>query len=196
MNIASVSWLFIAGYAATVADTTRPSGDNSAVVSRFDGFPSAQQSIADAEEDIGVAERINSLMQGQELYRDPDLTLERLARRVGIPARQISGALNRIYGRNVSQIVNEYRVADAKLRLETTLDQITSIMLDVGFGTKSNFNREFLRVTGTTPSRYRSSCRQVSPVDLVKEAPTIGFPADGHAARGEVPDHDLGRSIS
>jgi len=101
-------------------------------------------------------------MREQHLYRDPDLTLQRLARRSGIPARQISGALNRIYGRNVSQVVNEYRVSDAKQRLVTTSDQITAIMLEAGFGTKSNFNREFLRVTGMTPSGYRSSGGQSS----------------------------------
>ena len=81
--------------------------------------------------------------------------MERLARREGIPARQISGALNRIYGRNISQIVNEYRVDDAKRRLATTRDPVTVIMLESGFGTKSNFNREFLHITGIPPSSYR-----------------------------------------
>jgi AraC-like DNA-binding protein len=32
---------------------------------------------------------------------------------------------------------------------------VTVIMLESGFGTKSNFNREFLRVTGMTSSAYR-----------------------------------------
>ncbi len=101
-------------------------------------------------------------MLEQHLYRDPDLTLERLARRAGIPGRQISGALNRIYGRNISQLVNEYRVNDAKRRLVATRDPVTVIMLESGFGTKSNFNREFLRVTGVTPSSYRRAARETS----------------------------------
>jgi AraC-like DNA-binding protein len=117
--------------------------------------PLSLTSSSSTEEDAATVSRIDGLMREQHLYRDPDLTLERLARRAGIPARQISGALNRIYGRNVSQIVNEYRVGDAKWRLIATREPVTVVMLESGFGTKSNFNREFLRVTGMTPSAYR-----------------------------------------
>lgn len=60
-----------------------------------------------------------------------------------------------MHGRNISQIVNEYRVGDAKRRLVTTSEPVTTIMLESGFGTKSNFNREFLRVTGMTPTAFR-----------------------------------------
>jgi AraC-like DNA-binding protein len=74
-----------------------------------------------------------------------------------VPARQISAALNRIHGRNVSQVVNEYRVAEARRRLALTREPVTTVMLESGFGTKSNFNREFLRVTGMSPSAYRRS---------------------------------------
>lgn len=106
-------------------------------------------------EDATIVGRIDALMREHHLYRDADLTLERLARRAGIPGRQISAALNRVHGRNVSQVVNEYRVAEARRRLVETRDSVTAVMLESGFGTKSNFNREFLRVTGMTPSAYR-----------------------------------------
>lgn len=106
-------------------------------------------------EDAVIVRRIDALMREHHLYRDADLTLERLARRAGIPGRQISAALNRVHGRNVSQVVNEYRVAEARRRLVETRESVTAVMLESGFGTKSNFNREFLRVTGMTPSAYR-----------------------------------------
>ncbi|MFS8116085.1 AraC family transcriptional regulator [Rhizobium jaguaris] len=156
--VANVLWLAVAGYAATIAYDARPDTESNAIEANF-AFPSTEPlsrvSSSGTEEDTAIVSRIDGLMREQHLYRDPDLTLERLARRAGIPARQISGALNRIYGRNVSQIVNEYRVSDAKRRLVTTRDPVTIIMLESGFGTKSNFNREFLRVTSMTPSNYR-----------------------------------------
>lgn len=34
-------------------------------------------------------------------------------------------------------------------------ENITEAMLGSGFNTKSNFNREFLRITGKTPREYR-----------------------------------------
>jgi AraC-like DNA-binding protein len=149
LTAASVLWLAVAGYVATVADDTRPAAESIA--------SSAPVSEDVSEADEVVIGRIEALMAEQHLYRDPDLTLDRLARRAGIPARQISGALNRVHGRNVSQIVNAYRVGDAQRRLVGTGDPVTVIMLESGFGTKSNFNREFLRVTGMTPSAYRRS---------------------------------------
>ena len=48
-----------------------------------------------------------------------------------------------------------YRIAEA-CRLLTETDQpVTKIMFDVGFQTKSNFNGEFRRVTGMSPTAWR-----------------------------------------
>ncbi len=108
-------------------------------------------------EDPDIVATIDRLMRERQLFRDPDLTLGRLARRAGIPARQISGAINRVHRRNVSQVVNEYRIAEAKRLLDQTDQPITEIMFACGFQTKSNFNREFRRVAGATPSDYRQA---------------------------------------
>jgi AraC-like DNA-binding protein len=48
--------------------------------------------------------------------------------------------------------VNEFCVGDACRRLAETDRSIVQIMFEVGFLTKSNFNREFLRVTARVPS--------------------------------------------
>lgn len=171
LTAASVLWLAVAGYAATVADNARPDNEENATAQDL-ASPSSAPASPSNEDDEAIASRVDALMREQHLYRDPDLTLERLARRAGIPGRQISGALNRIYGHNVSQVVNEYRINDAKRRLVTTRDPVTVIMLESGFGTKSNFNREFLRVTGKTPSSYRRTGRETSAgPDARAEAP-------------------------
>lgn len=105
--------------------------------------------------DIDTLSTIDQMMREKKLFRDPDLTLNRLARRALIPARQISAAINSILGKNVSQAVNDYRIEDAKTLLMKSDLSITSIVFEVGFHTKSNFNREFMRVTGMTPSDFR-----------------------------------------
>jgi AraC-like DNA-binding protein len=68
-----------------------------------------------------------------------------------------------VLGKNVSQVVNDYRIQEAKDRLRGTDDPITSIMYEAGFQTKSNFNREFLRVTGVTPRAFRQGAITPQP---------------------------------
>lgn len=115
--------------------------------------------------DTAIVETVDRLMREKQLFHDPDLTLNRLARKTGIPARQISNAINRVVGRNVSQVVNEYRIEEAKRLMALSDIPITSVIFEVGFQTKSNFNREFLRVTGMSPSDYRRSNTQRSGAD-------------------------------
>ncbi|MBJ7539386.1 helix-turn-helix domain-containing protein [Marinomonas transparens] len=104
-----------------------------------------------------IVHKVDVLLTTKEAFLDPDLTLDRLARKACIPARQISAAINQVYGRNVSQVVNEYRIERAKTLLISSDKSITQIYLDSGFQTKSNFNREFNRVTQQTPSAFRRS---------------------------------------
>ena len=100
-----------------------------------------------------IMARLEALMGKDRLYLDPDLTLGRLARRLGLPAKQLSAAINRSTGENVSRYVNRARVAEAQHALKAG-QSVTQSMLSAGFQTKSNFNREFLRVTGQTPSAW------------------------------------------
>lgn len=112
---------------------------------------------ADEQSDKETLAAIQSLMETKHSYRDPALNLDRLARRAVIPARQISSAINRATGKNVSQYVNDFRIAEACQLLTETEKSVTEVMLDVGFQTKSNFNREFRRVTDMAPVQWRSS---------------------------------------
>lgn len=126
--------------------------------------PATPSSAAPVDEaaDAAIVATIDGLMRGTRLYRDPALTLDRLARRVGLPARQVSGAMNRVRGRNVSQLVNEYRIAAAQQMLRETALPVTEIMLECGFLTKSNFNREFRRIAGASPTDWRRETANVA----------------------------------
>lgn len=136
---------------------TDPPGGTEGQASQDGDAPDETVFLSPTEEDHSTFEMIETVMRSRKLYRDPDLTLDRLSRRLGIPSRKISTAINRTLGRNVPQVVNEYRVQEAVRLLTETDLPITTVMLECGFQTKSNFNREFTRVTGTTPSGYRRS---------------------------------------
>jgi AraC-like DNA-binding protein len=121
---------------------------------------------------------LEAALQGRNLYRNPELSLDRLARKLVIPARRISGAVNRVRGMNVSQYVNEHRVRDACRRLAETDDPVTQIMFEAGFQTKSNFNREFLRVTGKSPSAWRAE-NGPARLGVAKNGPVASPPSVG-----------------
>lgn len=110
-----------------------------------------------AEETAQIMAKFDALMRDHQVFKDPDLSLNRLARKLGIPARKISSAVNQTHQQNISKVINAYRIEHAKTLLEQTDDAITEIFLSSGFQTKSNFNREFSRITGQTPSEFRSS---------------------------------------
>ncbi|SFR34958.1 helix-turn-helix domain-containing protein [Litoreibacter janthinus] len=107
----------------------------------------------DPEEDAHIMARLEALMAQQKLYLDPDLTLNQIARRLVLPVKAVSGAINRTTGENVSRYINARRVAVACEALQNG-ESVTSAMLTAGFNTKSNFNREFLRIKQTSPSQW------------------------------------------
>ncbi len=142
--------LLILGTAATVAGASQPPSEEAEAAAE------AASATSPSEEDAQIAASLDTLMQSRTLYRDADLNLNRLARKMGLSIRQVSTAINRVKSMSVSQYVNDYRVRDACRLLADTDEPITRIMFDAGFQTKSNFNREFLRVTGMSPKAWRA----------------------------------------
>lgn len=98
---------------------------------------------------------VENLMCEDRIYRDADLTLGRIVRELHLPAKAISRSVNTGAGVNVSHYFNGFRVSAACDRLRTADQAVTAILFDVGFNTKSNFNREFVRIVGVAPSVYR-----------------------------------------
>ena len=115
-----------------------------------------------SEADKLLLDQLSAELARGELFSDPELSLDRVSRRLSIPSRQISEAVNRAKCQNFSQVVNDHRIKAACEKLRETEEPVTTIMLDVGFFTKSNFNREFKRVTGMTPTKWRKQTSLVS----------------------------------
>lgn len=146
---ANLLGLFLFGITAIVAARARATP-----------LPAAETEAASmAPQDREILDRVRGLLAEQKLARDENLTLSRLARRAGVPARQISGAVNRLAGKNVSQFINDFRIAEACRLLGETDMSVTAAMLESGFQTKSNFNREFRRVTALSPAAWRERSR-------------------------------------
>ncbi|OLP45499.1 helix-turn-helix domain-containing protein [Rhizobium oryziradicis] len=156
--------LMLLGFAATLAEagSARDNDDDGAGEAPQDSEAAVDERSATAD-DARIAHALDALMRDKALYKDVELNLSKLARRLGLPVRAVSNAVNRVHGISVSQYVNNYRVSAACQLLVDTDQPITTIVFESGFMTKSNFNREFLRVTGQSPSAWRQSQIHAQP---------------------------------
>jgi AraC-like DNA-binding protein len=128
-------------------------------------IPPADVQSVEVDSDLAaLCEKLEARLTEQQLFLNSDLTLDLLARKWVIPARQISRAVNAVRGCNVSQWINSFRIHYAQHLLLTTAAPVTSIMLEAGFATKSNFNREFVRISGVSPTEFRRAAGNPAPV--------------------------------
>jgi AraC-like DNA-binding protein len=125
-----------------------------AIESRRDDGPEARPPSAEEDSrDQAIIAKLDEYVTANRPYLDPDLTLARLSRRLVVPAKQLSSAINRVKGENVSRYINRKRIEEA-CRLLAEGHNVTSAMLESGFNTKSNFNREFLRIRKMPPREW------------------------------------------
>lgn len=121
------------------------------VTDRTKTISSEETNAASAEMDTDIMARLDNLLAAHKLYLDPDLSLGQLSRKLRVPVKQLSGAINRSTGENVSRYINRQRINAACVALASG-ENVTTTMYASGFNTKSNFNREFLRIMGVPPS--------------------------------------------
>jgi AraC-like DNA-binding protein len=84
-----------------------------------------------------------------------EVRLTEAAARVRMSESGFSRYFRRATGQTFSDTVRKLRLAQACQLLEHTDDPIAAICHRTGYQNLSNFNRQFLREFGTTPSRYR-----------------------------------------
>lgn len=105
-----------------------------------------------------VLNRLVTFMENEKPYREPNITLERLAARLNVSPKLLSATINRKLHKNFFEMIRHYRVEEAKVRLTDVSESnhsIGDVMKACGFNSKSVFNQAFKQAVGVTPSRYR-----------------------------------------
>lgn len=93
-------------------------------------------------------------------YLQPDLSLPALAQQAGLSTHELSYVLNEGLGVNFFQLLNRYRVEEAKRLLASTQHHHLSVLgiaFEAGFSSKTTFNTAFKKATGLSPSQYVAS---------------------------------------
>ena len=94
-------------------------------------------------------------------YLAEGLTLAKVADEIGINPRSLSGFLNDIYEMNFNAWINNLRIEEVKRLIDAgTGKSMTDLAVMAGFTDLSAMSRIFKRITGITPSMYRSDSQK------------------------------------
>lgn len=133
--------------------------------------PKYERSTLTPERAERYLKRLRELMESERPYADGDLTLQKLAGRLSIPAQHLSQTVNGRLNQSFTDFVNAYRVAEAKRKLTDPglrHYSVLAIAEEVGFNSKSSFNAVFKRQTGMTPSEFRNAASSENAIRHVQ----------------------------
>jgi AraC-like DNA-binding protein len=102
------------------------------------------------------------LMETEKPYLDSQLTLKNLSRKLGVNTSVLSRTINKGFGKNFNDFINEYRIKEVKkvLRSDAASDEtFLKIAFDNGFNSKATFNRAFKKFTGLSPKEFLRQLR-------------------------------------
>lgn len=109
--------------------------------------------------------KLTQLLEVDRVYRDESLSLKSLAEMLSVTTYHLSQVINEKLNKNFFDLINGYRVEEAKEKLSDFKEEqtILGIGFEVGFNSKSAFNRVFKKFTQMTPSEFRKKHRQENP---------------------------------
>jgi len=94
------------------------------------------------------------------------ITLDEVANVVGACSFRLCRLFGKHTGITMTEYVNRLRVERARKRLADPGRQISEIAFEVGFSSLSQFNRNFRKVAGESPSEYREGIGQLEHCQL------------------------------
>lgn len=107
-----------------------------------------------------IAKKIKLVMENERLHLDPNLSLSKLASRIGASSNHVSQTLNETLGVSFFDYINRWRIEDAKQEILSGKQSVLNIALAVGFNTSSSFYKAFKNETGKTPRDFRNSSNE------------------------------------
>jgi YesN/AraC family two-component response regulator len=96
-------------------------------------------------------------MNTEKVFRESELSLADLARRLNTQPNYLSQVINEREGKNFYDYINSLRVEEF-MHLVASPDSrkytLLGLAQECGFNSKSSFNRYFKKVTGKSPSEF------------------------------------------
>jgi len=153
----------IVRYAATDSPVTeRPEVDAAALPDKPETSSSRQyerSGLGDHEADL-LETSLLRVMEGEQPWKNSELTLSDLAARLDSTPHKLSEVLNAQMGQTFYDFVNGYRVREVQRRIkagDARSLKMLALAMDAGFASKSTFNEVFKKHTSQTPSHFRQT---------------------------------------
>lgn len=124
--------------------------------------PSASEKYAasslTSEKKMSLFQRLERLMQEEEIYKENLLTKERVADLLGTNRTYLSQVINEQTQQNFTQYINNYRINEAIRLLSDPKNDIPlkAVAAEVGFSSMSTFYKIFQNTVGIPPKQYRN----------------------------------------
>lgn len=100
--------------------------------------------------------KLNDLMSEQQIYCQPDITLAKLAKKIGVSSALLSQLLNDNINKSFNSYINELRIEKAKRMLRSNSNLNMELVADTcGYNSMSTFYSAFKKQEATTPAKYR-----------------------------------------
>lgn len=104
-------------------------------------------------------DRVDTVLQYISTNLSPGLSLTEAARLVGMTPSSLSRFFRATTGRGFAETARRIRILRAGELLAASDATVLTISREVGYENLSNFNRQFLREMGQTPTAYRATLR-------------------------------------
>ena len=125
--------------------------DDSQIDEDFDDQPSVPE----------LRQRIEQLMEKEQLYLHPNLKIVDLVQRLGTNRNYLYMAINREMGVSFTEYVNRMRIEYAVMLInQHPTKSLTEVAEQAGFSSASSFYRNFRQFKGMGPREYQNNLNQ------------------------------------
>jgi len=111
------------------------------------------------EDKIEILRKLKESMENEKYFKNNLVSQSLISKKLLIPAHHISQVINEKLNQSFFEFIATFRIKEAEnILLNPAKSHLTieEIAEEVGYNSKSAFNKTFKKITGKTPSEYRS----------------------------------------
>jgi len=120
----------------------------------------SKNSTSPVEETKKYIRKLMYLLEVEKIYKDSDLSIKFVASKLLLSSRNLSEIINDELKMSFSEFITEFRIKEAQRILrdpKTRNKSVLDIAYEVGYNSKSAFNRAFKNFTSMTPSQFKKN---------------------------------------